>query len=266
MSESSSVMPLDGYRVLDLSTMLTGPYCTRMLSDYGADVIKVEPKGGDPARTHGPFLNDDPDPEKSGLFLFLNTNKRSITVDLESQSGQEIIKKLVKKSSILVENFNKLGLGYRDLSQINPSLVMTSITNFGQTGPYSNWEGVDITIWAMGGAMKTSGNGMYEPLKIFTYIGIVIFGAGFAISLRFLYFYLNNAGQGHLQSLILSAVLMIVGFQVLLIGLVADVISGNRKLIEDLVYRVRKMELSLGTITDTNNTDVGSTHHESERH
>lgn len=107
---------------------------------------------------------------------------------------------------------------------------------------------------------------MYEPLKIFTYIGIVFFGAGFAISLRFLYFYLNNAGQGHLQSLILSAVLMIVGFQVLLIGLVADVISGNRKLIEDLVYRVRKMELSLGTITDKNNTDVGSTHHESETH
>ena len=107
---------------------------------------------------------------------------------------------------------------------------------------------------------------MYEPLKIFTYIGFVFFGAGFAISLRFLYFYLNNAGQGHLQSLILSAVLMIVGFQVLLIGLVADVISGNRKLIEDLVYRVRKMELSLGTITDRNNTDVGSTHHESETH
>jgi len=107
---------------------------------------------------------------------------------------------------------------------------------------------------------------MYEPLKIFTYIGIVFFGAGFAISLRFLYFYLNNAGQGHLQSLILSAVLMIVGFQVLLIGLVADVISGNRKLIEDLVYRVRKMDLSLGKITDTNNTDVESKHHESETH
>ena len=107
---------------------------------------------------------------------------------------------------------------------------------------------------------------MYEPLKIFTYIGIVFFGTGFAISLRFLYFYLNNAGQGHLQSLILSAVLMIVGFQVLLIGLVADVISGNRKLIEDLVYRVRKMELSPGTITDRNNNDVGSTHHESETH
>ena len=142
MSEASSVMPLDGYRVLDLSTMLTGPYCTRMLSDYGADVIKVEPRGGDPSRTHGPFLNDDPSPEKSGLFLFLNTNKRSITVDLESQGRQEIIKTLVEQSSIVVENIkpgylDKLGLGYRDLSQINPSLVMTSITNFGQTGPYS---------------------------------------------------------------------------------------------------------------------------------
>ncbi len=85
---------------------------------------------------------------------------------------------------------------------------------------------------------------MYEPLKIFTYIGSVVFGAGFLISLRFLYFYLNGLGQGHLQSLILSAVLMIVGFQVLLIGLVADVISGNRKLIEDVLYRIRTMELA----------------------
>ena len=99
MSEASSVMPLDGYRVLDLSTMLTGPYCTRMLSDYGADVLKVEPREGDPSRAHGPFLNDDPGPEKSGLFLFLNTNKKSITVDLESQGGQEVIKKLVEQSS-----------------------------------------------------------------------------------------------------------------------------------------------------------------------
>ena len=85
---------------------------------------------------------------------------------------------------------------------------------------------------------------MYEPLKIFTCIGSVLFGAGLLISLRFLYFFLNGLGQGHLQSLILSAVLMIVGFQVLLIGLVADVISGNRKLIEDLLYRIRTMELA----------------------
>ena len=87
---------------------------------------------------------------------------------------------------------------------------------------------------------------MYEPLKVFTFIGAVIFLAGFAISLRFLYYYLTGTGLGHLQSLILSAVLQIVGFQVALIGLVADVISGNRKLIEDLLYRVRSLELTLG--------------------
>ncbi len=93
---------------------------------------------------------------------------------------------------------------------------------------------------------------MYEPLKVFTYIGLLIFAAGFAISLRFLYHYLTSSGMGMLQSLILSAVLMIVGFQVLLIGLLADVISGNRKLIEDLLYRIRSIELSLGS------TDVES--------
>ena len=85
---------------------------------------------------------------------------------------------------------------------------------------------------------------IYEPLKVFTTIGLVTFSVGFAISLRFLYYYLNGAGQGHLQSLLLSAVLMIVGFQVLLIGLVADVISANRKLTEELLYRVRSSELT----------------------
>ena len=92
---------------------------------------------------------------------------------------------------------------------------------------------------------------MHEPLKIFTYIGLVTFGTGFAISVRFLYYYFNGMGQGHLQSLILSAVLMIVGFQVLLIGLVADVISGNRKLVEELLYRVRSMELTANRPEDT---------------
>jgi hypothetical protein len=84
---------------------------------------------------------------------------------------------------------------------------------------------------------------MYEPFKVFTTIGLTTFAAGFAISLRFLYYYLDNRGTGHVQSLLLAAVLMIVGFQVLLIGLVADVISANRKLLEDLLYRVRSMEL-----------------------
>jgi hypothetical protein len=99
---------------------------------------------------------------------------------------------------------------------------------------------------------------MYEPLKIFTYIGGIIFGAGFLISLRFLYFYLSGSGGGNIQSLILSAVLMIVGFQVLLIGLVADVISGNRKLIEDLLYRVRVMELEWRSGPPAGSSDTGT--------
>lgn len=96
---------------------------------------------------------------------------------------------------------------------------------------------------------------MYEPLKVFSYIGLTIFGVGLAISLRFLYYYLTGTGLGHLQSLILSAVLLIVGFQVLLIGLVADVISGNRKLIEDVLYRVRTIELA---VTESDRTLVGA--------
>ena len=100
---------------------------------------------------------------------------------------------------------------------------------------------------------------MYEPLKIFTYIGLVVFGAGLLISLRYLYLYLNNVGQGNIQSLILSAMLMIVGFQVLLMGLVADVISGNRKLIEDLLYRIRTMELDRrDDLSGPSDTDTGT--------
>jgi crotonobetainyl-CoA:carnitine CoA-transferase CaiB-like acyl-CoA transferase len=164
-------LPLAGYRVIDLSTMFTGPYCTRMLADYGADVIKIEPPSGDPVRSEGPFYHDEPHPEKSGMFLFLNTNKRSITLDIESHKGQVLLKELVKDAAIVIENFkpgylDDLGLGYGDLSKINPTLVMTSITNFGQTGPYKHWEGVDLTMWAMGGAMNTSGHGEREPLKM----------------------------------------------------------------------------------------------------
>ena len=171
MTQASDILPLDGFRVIDLSTLFTGPYCTRMLSDYGAEAIKVEPPTGDPSRAQGPFKDDIPDPEKSAPFLFLNTNKKSITINLETKKGQEMVRDLVKDAAMVVENFKPgyldgLGLGYSDLVKVNPKIVMTSITNFGQTGPYKDWEGVDLTIWAMGGAMKTSGNGDRYPLKM----------------------------------------------------------------------------------------------------
>ena len=99
------ILPLDGARVLDLSVMTAGPFCTRMLADYGADVIKIEPPAGDPARRHGPFFHDEPNAEKSGLFLFLNANKRSITLNPATERGRLIVLELVRGADIVIENF-----------------------------------------------------------------------------------------------------------------------------------------------------------------
>ena len=162
---------LSDVKVLDLTWYISGPYCTKLLADYGADVIKVERPGeGDPARKMGPFLKDDPHPEKSGLFLHLNTNKRGITLNLKSEWGKRVIKELVKDVDILVESFRpgvmaSLGLDYETQERINPKLVMTSISNFGQTGPYREFKASDLIIYGMGGSMNTSGLPEREPTK-----------------------------------------------------------------------------------------------------
>lgn len=163
--------PLSDVRVLDLTWHIAGPACTKFFADYGADVIKIErPDGGDPSRSLGPFYKDDPHPEKSGLFLFLNTNKRSITLNLKTHTGQKILKELVKDVDILVENFSPrvmpgLGLDYETLEKLNPELVMTSISNFGQTGPYRDFKASEAIIYGMGGAMCSTGVGDCEPVK-----------------------------------------------------------------------------------------------------
>ena len=162
---------LEGVRVLDLTHYIAGPFCSKLFADYGADVIKVErPDGGDPARYLGPFYEDDPHHEKSGLFLHLNTNKRSITLNLKVTSGQVILKELVKETDILVENFSprvmpRLGLDFATLSEINPKLVMTSISNFGQTGPYRDYKASELVLFGMGGEMYSIGTEGREPLK-----------------------------------------------------------------------------------------------------
>lgn len=125
------------YRVLDL-TDEKGLLCGKLFADLGADVIKVERPGGDPARNIGPFYKDIPDPQKSLFWFAYNTGKRSITLNIESSDGQQLLKRLVKSADFLVESFtpgymDKLGLGYQALSQLNPRLIMTSITAFGQT-------------------------------------------------------------------------------------------------------------------------------------
>ena len=158
-------------RVLDLTHYIAGPYCTKLLADYGAEVIKIEKPGeGDGARRTEPFWGDAPHPERSGLFLHLNTNKKGITLNLKSRTGLEIFKKLVKDVDILVENFEprvmpSLDLDYGTLADINPRLVMTSISNFGQTGPYRDYKATELVISAMGPHMFVEGEPDRQPLK-----------------------------------------------------------------------------------------------------
>jgi crotonobetainyl-CoA:carnitine CoA-transferase CaiB-like acyl-CoA transferase len=158
-------------RVLDLSEDVAGAYCTKLLAGFGADVIKIErPGGGDPIRRHGPFPDDLPHGEKGALFLYLNTGKKSITLDLAQRSGALILRRLVEGAEVLVESFPpgwlaELGLGYESLARIKPRLVMTSVTPFGQDGPYAGYKATNLTAFAAGGQMVVTGDPDREPLK-----------------------------------------------------------------------------------------------------
>lgn len=148
---------LSRIRVVDLTHYIAGPYCTKLLADYGAEVIKVErPEGGDGARTLPPFFGDQPGRERSGLFCFLNTNKQGITLDLKTRRGREILLRLVSRADVVVENFrpgvmDRLGLSREALEGANPRLVSVSITNFGTFGPYRDHQLTDSVAYALGG-------------------------------------------------------------------------------------------------------------------
>lgn len=162
---------LNGVKVLDLGHYVAGPSCAKLLADYGAEVVKVErPDGGDPVRHLGPFAGDRPGDNRSLLFLNLNTNRKSITLNLRTADGQAILKQLIAWADILVENFSPrclpgLGLSYDDLKQANQRLVMTSISNFGQVGPYRDYKATEIVLYALSGMMYISGAYDREPLK-----------------------------------------------------------------------------------------------------
>ena len=172
MEEQLEPQPLSDLRVIDLTHGIAGPYCTKLLADYGADVIKVErPGSGDYARSLGPFPGDVPHPEKSGMFLALNTNKRGIVLDLKSPDGLATLKEMIAGADILVENFrpgvmDRLGLDYKTVESINPNLIMTSVSNYGQYGPYRDYLASEITLFAMGGRMNASGLPERYPLKL----------------------------------------------------------------------------------------------------
>ncbi|MBI4329521.1 MAG: CoA transferase [Chloroflexi bacterium] len=163
---------LSGVKVLDFSHYISGPYCTKLLADFGADVIKVErPGGGDPARKIGPFPGDVPHPEKSGMFLFLNTNKRSTTVNLDTDAGKQIVRQLLKDVDVVVESFRpgtmaRFGLDYESVRAVKPEIVYASVSNFGQTGPYRDFKGSEIILYAMGGEMYSSGLEDRYPLMM----------------------------------------------------------------------------------------------------
>ncbi|MCZ6872503.1 MAG: CoA transferase [bacterium] len=159
---------LAGYRVLDLCDA-KGVLCTKIMADLGADVIAVEPPQGNVTRYQAPFYHDQPDPEKSLFFWYFHTNKRSITLELETPDGQDLFKDLLQTADILVETLppgylDGLGLGYTHLQALYPGLVMTSITGFGSDGPYSAYQTSDIVGLAMGGLMYLCGEPDAPPV------------------------------------------------------------------------------------------------------
>jgi crotonobetainyl-CoA:carnitine CoA-transferase CaiB-like acyl-CoA transferase len=161
---------LDDLLVLDISQGVAGPLCARLLGDFGADVIKVEPPGGDCARRMPPFHGDDPHPEKSLFFLLANLNKRGVTVDIEAPEGAALFRCLARTADVIVESYapghlSALGLDHAALQAENRGLVMVSITPFGQSGPYSRYKGGEIVAYATSGIMSISGTADREPLQ-----------------------------------------------------------------------------------------------------
>ncbi len=161
---------LSPYRVIDLAGE-RGLFCGKILGDLGADVIKIEPPGGDVARRIGPFYQESYDEEKSLFWFAYNTSKRGITLDIKTADGKEIFKRLVKTADFLIESFDpgyldRLGLSYTELEKMHPGLIMVSITPFGQTGPYKDWKAPDLVAWAMGGGMAPFGDPDRPPYHV----------------------------------------------------------------------------------------------------
>src|SRR4030042_3860469 len=183
---------LEGMRILDLADEKAS-FCSKLLADMGASVIKVERPGGDLSRKMGPFLGDFPHPERSLFFLHNNTNKLGITLNLEHSEGKRIFRRLVDRVDVVVESFSAgylkdLGLSFEILSRTNPKLILVSVTGFGQEGPRSQYKSCDIVSSAFGGQMYVSGSPSTPPLKPFgeqSYYTSSLFAAiGILLTLR----------------------------------------------------------------------------------
>src|SRR3990172_12021341 len=156
-------------RVLALSRRVAGAYASNLFADYGADVIAVEPPGGSPLRRQGPFAGGRPDRETGALWLYLGTNKRSVTLDIGTPTGQAVFRRMAEEAAVIVEDFEPgrmeaFGLGYQTLLQIKRRLILVSITPFGQTGPRAGWKATNLTAFASGGQMSLTGDPGRWPL------------------------------------------------------------------------------------------------------
>ena len=181
--------PLEGIRVVDLTRILAGPYCTMILSDLGADVVKVEQPSGDQARRNGPFFTGRDGRERSTYFTSVNRGKRSIVIDLKNPDGKEAFLRLVDGADVVTENFRpgtmaNLGVDYATLNARNPRLIMASVSGFGQTGPYAKRAALDVIVQAMGGMLSITGDEGGGPVRpgvsigditaaLFTTIGVL---------------------------------------------------------------------------------------------
>lgn len=189
--------PLVGVKVLDLSRVLAGPYCSMMLADFGANVIKIEPPGeGDDSRAFGPFVG-----KESAYFMSLNRNKRSMTLNFKLEKDIALFKEMVKECDVVLENYRpgtmeKFGIGYEILKEINPRIVYAACSGFGHTGPYTLKPAYDIVVQAMGGIMSITGPEGGEPTRVGASVGDVTAGMFTAYGIMLAMYHRERTGEG----------------------------------------------------------------------
>ena len=209
-------LPLEGIKVVDLSAALTGPFCTQLLADFGAEVIKIEPPGkGDMLRAFGPpYLEGE-----SPYFLLTNRNKRGITLDITKEKGREILLKLAKDADVLIENYRpsvkkKLKIDYDSLKEINPRLVYCSISGFGQTGPYAERAGFDPIAQGMSGIASITGWKHTGPVRVGVAIGDSLGGIFATYGILLAIIERERSGQGQrVETSLLESLISVLGFQ-----------------------------------------------------
>ena len=177
--------PLDGVTVLDLTEHIAGPYCTKLFADFGADVIKVEPPGGDPSRSVGPWYQGVSGPERSGTFFYFNTSKRSLVLDIERAEARSVMERLIGRADIIIESqptgrLDALGFGWEQINASRDDLPMVSITPFGHDSPYRNYRVSDLVLYGFAGEMYSIGVQDREPVKMYGTASLVECGSAAA--------------------------------------------------------------------------------------